>query len=949
MIMNMNFKKHLCWAAAVLLISVVVFSGIMQARALDAPFADMYDSNYIYQNSSFQLEQYTANTQVSAGDGMVDRFIVKYKASETNRRIQDIATVSITEAYNLDASGSLECIVLDEKVNPADLAAVLKAAGMSPELEYIQPDFVLFFAGLGLSYRESGDDEEAETGTESLNEEEEDSLPEEELTEEELLLVEEPLLEEFVQAEEVIENEIERAPAFSSNGEMTVALIDSAINLQHPALTKFFVEGWNFVDGTPDAGGGGQFLESVHGTHIAGIIATNSVGKVKIMPLQVFTEQGAYTSDIIEAIIYAEAQGARVANCSFGSGQDNRALREVMECSDMLFVAAAGNNAGNLDNSPLYPAAFGLDNVISVAALNTDRGFSYFSNYSSTLVDIAARGRDVQSSMLGRSYGPLSGTSMSAAAVSGAAGWLWSENPGLSAAEVKERLCSTGDRLAHLQSKVKEGRSLNTLRALAGTEQTGIVSISYEEDTNEQGYAGSPQDNWLLFATSAIDLPDDPPVSAGPVKQALRRQSAPGSRSGNSKTVHGYVWPMVIQDLGIGSSFLALHEITVELRSTFSIPANAGLCATVIEVESSPIAGLGEFTIENIPLETYVLYIKRPGYLTRCMMVTVVDSDPDIIELEPPGVEDDGVFNLWWGDCNGDLSVNNNDAMMIFALMALDVDAFDPLYDAACDLNGDGRIDGLDMMMVFERSGYGVKDYAGTEGVDFGDGTTITINAVGGKKYDVALSASGISSFGGIEIRVTYDPNVLDLTDLCAFSGNKELSSGPVAAAGITITQVSPGEIKFIVDKNIPVGQIWSGVLNSMSFTALQTDTTVVTVDANNNINSSGDMYSIVFDGDPSCFNGDYYYIDVNSTDTVYICAEVQDDLGNTVPASIVYASDSGVANSSGEFTLDELEIGAWGEYPTNQTYVTATATFGNGAVVYEAVSVEAIAISPKK
>jgi hypothetical protein len=58
------------------------------------------------------------------------------------------------------------------------------------------------------------------------------------------------------------------------------------------------------------------------------------------MPLKVFGENGAYTSDIIEAISYAEANGADIVNCSFGSTEENTALKEAIAAADMLFVCS---------------------------------------------------------------------------------------------------------------------------------------------------------------------------------------------------------------------------------------------------------------------------------------------------------------------------------------------------------------------------------------------------------------------------------------------------------------------------------------------------------------------------------------------------------------------------------------------------------------------------------
>ena len=132
----------------------------------------------------------------------------------------------------------------------------------------------------------------------------------------------------------------------------------------------------------------------MHGTHVAGIIAQNAP-EAQILPLKVFEHGRAYTSDVIRAIEYAQEHGASVVNMSFGSADDNRALREAMQERNMLFVCAAGNARTDVEEAPVYPACFDLENIISVASLNQDLGFSYYSNYGTESVDIAAVGRDV--------------------------------------------------------------------------------------------------------------------------------------------------------------------------------------------------------------------------------------------------------------------------------------------------------------------------------------------------------------------------------------------------------------------------------------------------------------------------------------------------------------------------------------------------------------------------
>jgi len=64
----------------------------------------------------------------------------------------------------------------------------------------------------------------------------------------------------------------------------------------------------------------------------------------------------------------------------------------------------------------------------------------------------------------------------------------------------------------------------------------------------------------------------------------------------------------------------------------------------------------------------------------------------------------------------------------------------------------------------------------------------------------------------------------------------------------------------------------------------------------------------------------------------------------------MVYASDSGVQNTTGVFTEDDLEICPWcWLYPNSQTNVTATATLNNGTILQKSVVVEADAINPLK
>ncbi len=109
-------------------------------------------------------------------------------------------------------------------------------------------------------------------------------------------------------------------------------------------------------------------------------------------------------------------------------------------------------------------------------------------------------------------------------------------------------------------------------------------------------------------------------------------------------------------------------------------------------------------------------------------------------------------------------------------------------------------------------------------------GTELEISAAADEEYTFTLSAANVSSFENRTFTLTYDPTVLALTDLCAFTYEKETAAGAITGTDITITSVSSGEIQFTIDKSITSGQKWAGILNIFEFQALQTDDTNLTV-----------------------------------------------------------------------------------------------------------------------
>jgi len=318
---------------------------------------------------------------------------------------------------------------------------------------------------------------------------------------------------------------------------VVVAIIDSGTQWSHPDLDGNIwdnadeiagngidddgngyvddIRGWDFYnnDNNPDDGDG-------HGTHTAGTVGAegnNGAGvagvawDVQLMPLRFIGPFGGSTSDAIEAVNYAVANGARISNNSWGGGGFSTAMRDAIasaRANNHLFVAAAGNDGVNTDSSPHYPSSYTEDNIISVAATDNRDNIAGFSNYGANSVDLGAPGVDIASTYTGSSYVWNSGTSMAAPHVAGAAAILLAHNPSWSYAQIRDRLYQTVRPTSAMSTRTSTGGVLNLAAALAGggggpsnTPPTAAIGSPASGSTFTQGTAVS-------FSGSASDAED---------------------------------------------------------------------------------------------------------------------------------------------------------------------------------------------------------------------------------------------------------------------------------------------------------------------------------------------------------------------------------------------------------------------------------------------------------
>jgi thermitase len=240
-----------------------------------------------------------------------------------------------------------------------------------------------------------------------------------------------------------------------TGGGVTIAVIDSGVDLTHPDLMTNLLPGYDFVyyDNTPEDGDG-------HGSNVAGIAAAalNGVGVVgvapaaSILPVRVLDEDGlGYISDIADGIRYA-ADRAAILNLSLGGPGTNQTLQDAINYAantkGRLVIAAGGNcgsssyaaNGCSYQHQPVYPAAY--SNVMAVASTDSLDARSLFSNIGS-YVDIAAPGSSIYNADRFNDWMTVSGTSQAAPHVAGLAALVWSKYPGYTAAQVRSRITST--------------------------------------------------------------------------------------------------------------------------------------------------------------------------------------------------------------------------------------------------------------------------------------------------------------------------------------------------------------------------------------------------------------------------------------------------------------------------------------------------------------------------
>lgn len=243
--------------------------------------------------------------------------------------------------------------------------------------------------------------------------------------------------------------EIDRVHKITQGEGVTVAVIDTGVDADHPDLAGAVRPGADFAirKATPPDG---RVDKDGHGTAMAGLIAGRGRGgqgilgiapKATILPIRDADFLDSHTAYTDEAIRWAVDQGAQVISMSFGHHQPGVGLRNAIEYArrkDVVLVAAVGNKP----KDPIigYPAAY--PGVIAVGGVDQQGQHAPFS-VTGPEVDITAPAVSIISTRLNGSYATRNGTSSATAIVAGAAALIRAAHPNLSADEVAYRLTAT--------------------------------------------------------------------------------------------------------------------------------------------------------------------------------------------------------------------------------------------------------------------------------------------------------------------------------------------------------------------------------------------------------------------------------------------------------------------------------------------------------------------------
>ncbi len=237
--------------------------------------------------------------------------------------------------------------------------------------------------------------------------------------------------------------QIDRAHSLSTGQNVTIAMIDTGVDLNHPDLKGQITYNKNFVSVVSSS-----FSNDMHGTAVAGVLVARSDNKkgiigvapnAKLIALKACWPNQANSFDatcnsftLALAVNTAIKLGANILNMSLTGPKDpllEKLLNKAMEKGIIVIAADPGFRHVN----ERFPAS--LNNVIAVQTLVMSDA-----NKKTQSQLIFAPGENILTTVPYGSYDYISGSSISAAQISGIVALLLELNPDMTMVEAKKIL-----------------------------------------------------------------------------------------------------------------------------------------------------------------------------------------------------------------------------------------------------------------------------------------------------------------------------------------------------------------------------------------------------------------------------------------------------------------------------------------------------------------------------